>query len=143
MRAEDVAIVDDAGEFFGLFVHRRVALVDDLVQSLELQLLGFDRGLGLLDVHRGFVELEPEAFFFLLNLHVIEVFLDERQVLGADLLLELLNLVVHNLKLALHLGNLVLGLQKVLAVHVAVGAHRLVHRLLRLELRVAVGDALL
>ena len=39
----------------------------------------------------------------------------------------------HDLKLALHLLNLVLGLNEVLAVQVAVGTHRLVQVLLLLQ----------
>ena len=42
------------------------------------------------------------------HLGVLDVLLDEGLVLGVDLLLELLDLVVHDLKLALHLGDLVL-----------------------------------
>ena len=141
--AEDVAIVDDARELLLLLADRRVGLVDDPIQALKLQLLRRNRGLRLLDVHRRLVELESEALLLLLHLHVVEVLLDQGEVLGGDLLLELLDLVVHDLKFALHLGNFILRLEQVLAVHVAVGANSLVHALLRLELRVSVRDALL
>ena len=45
--------------------------------------------------------------------------------------------MAHDLELALHLGDLVLRLDEVLAVEVAVGADGLVQVLLLLELRVA------
>lgn len=50
--------------------------------------------------------------------------------LGGDLLLELFDLVVHDLGLSAHLGDLVLRLDQALAVVVAVRAHRLVQLLL-------------
>ena len=48
--------------------------------------------------------------------------------------------VYHDLKLALHLLNLVLSLDKVLAVQVAVGTHRLVQVLLLLQPRFTLHD---
>lgn len=50
------------------------------------------------------------------HLHVVEVLLHQSQILGTDLLLELLNLVLHDLELAFHLLDLILGLNQVLAV---------------------------
>mmetsp|Transcript_10714 Transcript_10714/g.35502 ORF Transcript_10714/g.35502 Transcript_10714/m.35502 type:complete len:289 (-) Transcript_10714:777-1643(-) len=68
--------------------------------------------------------------------------LDEGLVLCLDLVLELVHLVVHNLELALHLGEVVLRLDEALRVLIAVRAHGLVHVLLGLELGLAVGDRL-
>jgi hypothetical protein len=42
---------------------------------------------------------------------MVEVLLDEGQILGADLLLELFNLMLHDLELALHLLNLILEIK--------------------------------
>ena len=84
-----------------------------------------------------------EVVLLLFDLHVVEVLLDEALVLLADLVLELLDLLVHDLEAPLHLGDLVLRLDEVLRVEVTVGAHCLVQRLLLLELGLAVGDPLL
>jgi len=74
------------------------------------------------------------------RLGVLDVLLDEGLVLGVDLLLELLDLVVHDLELALHLRDLVLRFDQALRVEVAVRAHRLVEVLLLSEARLAFGD---
>jgi hypothetical protein len=49
-----------------------------------------------------------EVVLLLFDLHVVEVLLDETLVLLADLILELLDLLVHDLEAPLHLGDLVL-----------------------------------
>mmetsp|Transcript_39020 Transcript_39020/g.96027 ORF Transcript_39020/g.96027 Transcript_39020/m.96027 type:complete len:542 (-) Transcript_39020:133-1758(-) len=64
-------------------------------------------------------------------------------VLGLDLLLELLDLVVHDLELPLHLIDLVLCLYQILAVQVPVGAHSLVQILLLLQLLLPLLNRLL
>lgn len=62
--------------------------------------------------------------------------------LGGDVLLELFDLVVHDLELPFHLRDLVLRLYEVLAVQVAVAPHALVELLLLLELHLPVADLL-
>lgn len=62
-----------------------------------------DRAVGLLDLLAGLVQLEPQRFLFFLHLHMIEMLLDQGQVLRANLLFQLLDLVVHDLELALEL----------------------------------------
>ena len=52
----------------------------------------------------------------------------------------LFNLVVHDLELALHLGNLVLRLDEVLAVQVAIRAYGFVQVLLLLQFGLQLGD---
>ena len=47
-------------------------------------------------------------------------------VLCLDLFLQLLDLMVHDLELPLHLGDLILALNQALRVEVAIGAHRLI-----------------
>lgn len=60
--------------------------------------------------------------------------------LGGDVLLELLYLVVHDLELALHLGDLVLRLDQILAVEVSVAPHALVQLLLLLQLYLPIAN---
>mmetsp|Transcript_12902 Transcript_12902/g.46367 ORF Transcript_12902/g.46367 Transcript_12902/m.46367 type:complete len:563 (-) Transcript_12902:351-2039(-) len=143
LRPEDVAVVDDDVVLLLLPRALLIRLVDDVVQLLHLRALRADGALRLFDILQRFVELEPKRLFPLLHLHVVKVLLHHRQVFRADLLLELLDLVVHDLKLALHLENLVLRLEKVLAVRVAVRPRRLVQVLLLLQPVLAVADALL
>ena len=46
------------------------------------------------------------------HLHVVKVLLDKGQVLGRNLLFQLLNLVGHDLELALHFTDLTLHIQQ-------------------------------
>eukprot|EP00964_Phaeocystis_antarctica_P122436 scaffold86114_cov74-Phaeocystis_antarctica.AAC.1 len=143
LRAQDVALVAEDAALLLLPLALLVGLVDDGVELGDLARELADQ-LVVLPAER--LELRVvvlEVVLLLLDLHVVEVLLDEALVLLADLVLELLDLLVHDLEAPLHLGNLVLRLDEVLRVEVAVGAHRLVQRLLLLQFRLAVGDALL
>eukprot|EP01137_Pigoraptor_chileana_P008978 Opistho-2@56554 len=89
------------------------------------------------------VDLCDQALLFLLDLQVLKMFLHERRLLGRYLLLQLVDLVVHDLELALHLSDFVLRLDQILAVEVAIRSHGLVEILLLLELRLGLGNFLL
>ncbi len=71
------------------------------------------------------------------------VLLGQRRLLACNLVLELVDLVIHDLQLALHVCNLSLRLDKVLAVQIALCPHRLVQPLLLPQLRIGVGELLL
>mmetsp|Transcript_79096 Transcript_79096/g.115889 ORF Transcript_79096/g.115889 Transcript_79096/m.115889 type:complete len:221 (-) Transcript_79096:1033-1695(-) len=67
----------------------------------------------------------------------------KRMVFGLNLLLELLDLVVHNFELAAHLVYFVLRLNQIFAVQIAVGPHCLVQGLLLFQLLLALLNGLL
>ena len=74
---------------------------------------------------------------------MFQVLLDQHGLLRGDLLFELIDLVVHYLQFALHLGDFVLRLDQVLGVEVTVRAYRLVQVLLLLQLGLILRDLLL
>ena len=53
-------------------------------------------------------------------LQMVEVLFDQGEIFATDFVFELLNLVIHDLELALHLVNLILSLNQVLTIHVPV-----------------------
>ena len=142
LRPEHVPVGDDDVVLLSQSLALRRRLGDDALEAANLGFFRRRRALGVGGGLRGFRELEPQTLFLLLHLHVVEVLLDERDVLRADLLLELLHLLVHDLELALHLADLILRGDEVLRVHVAVRANRLVQVLLLPQLGLAVRDLL-
>eukprot|EP00906_Rhabdomonas_costata_P030247 RCo042734 len=113
-----------------------IKLVLLLLHPLDLALLGFQLGLQGLDVLL-------QGLHLLLRLLLRAVLLQQGLLLDRDLLLELVDLVVHDLELSLHLIDLVAGLDEILGVQVAVRAHGLVEGLLLLQLCLALCDLLL
>mmetsp|Transcript_10919 Transcript_10919/g.28631 ORF Transcript_10919/g.28631 Transcript_10919/m.28631 type:complete len:460 (+) Transcript_10919:1348-2727(+) len=69
--------------------------------------------------------------------------LDKGVVLRIDFLLQLLDLMIHNLELAPHLVDFILMLDQVLAVQVSIGSHSLVQVLLLLQPLLALCDLFL
>mmetsp|Transcript_7978 Transcript_7978/g.18529 ORF Transcript_7978/g.18529 Transcript_7978/m.18529 type:complete len:259 (-) Transcript_7978:1015-1791(-) len=114
-----------------------------MIELVDLGLLGVDGLLRLCALVLLLRELVLQDLALLVDLLVFKMLLHESVVLGRDLLLELLNLMVHDLELALHLGNFILGLNKVLGVQVAVGPHGLVQVLLLLQLLLTLLNLLL
>ena len=95
----------------------------DLQQLPFLNLLLFNVSLGFRSLLLHPLQFSFQCILFLLNSLMFQMFLDKRRFFSHDFLLQLIDLVVHNLQFAFHLGDLILGLDKVLAVQVAITAH--------------------
>ena len=100
-----------------------------MVEFAELRLEALHAALRHADALALAHQLILEPLLLLVRLGVLDVLLDEGLVLLLYLLLELLDLVVHDLELSLELGDLVLRLDEVLREEVAVRANSLVQRL--------------
>eukprot|EP00047_Mylnosiga_fluctuans_P004629 m.235648 g.235648 ORF g.235648 m.235648 type:complete len:879 (-) comp12857_c0_seq1:210-2846(-) len=129
-----------------LLAHARVLRLGIGQHAPELVVLALGRHELLLLLARSLaqaVDLGLEADLLLLDLVVDPVLLGQRPFLRRNLVLELVDLVVHDLELALHVGDLALSLDEVLAVQVALAADRLVQALLLPELGIGIRELLL
>lgn len=87
-----------------------VRLSNNLQQLPLLSLLRLNVCLALLRLLFEAVQLRLEVFFVLLYTLMLKVLLEEGILLGLYLLLQLIDLMVHDLQLPLHLGNLILNM---------------------------------
>lgn len=87
-----------------------IRLSNNLQQLPLLSLLRLNVCLALLRLLFEAVQLGLEVFFVLLYTLMLKVLLEEGILLGLNLLLQLIDLMVHDLQLPLHLSNLILNL---------------------------------
>mmetsp|Transcript_148054 Transcript_148054/g.258764 ORF Transcript_148054/g.258764 Transcript_148054/m.258764 type:complete len:445 (+) Transcript_148054:213-1547(+) len=143
LRAEDVPLVHHVVELLLLLGPLCVAVGDDLVELVDLLVQALD--LALLGLFLAFqvLDLPLQGLHQLLRLLLREVLLHQGLLLGRDFLLQLVNLVVHDFELPLHLIDLIMGLDQVLRVQVPIRPHGLVQVLLLLQLGLTLADLLL
>ena len=130
---QDISLIDDHFIIFLLLLFFRFGLTDNIFESGDIALLRFNHIFRALNVFRDFINVCYKMsvlgvvvflFFFLRN--NLLIFL-------VNFFLKLGNLLSHSSELHFELGNLFLGLQKVLGVEVSVGSYSFVKILLLLK----------
>ena len=133
LSSQNISLVDDHLIIFLLLLLFRFRFANDIFESSDITLLGFDHIFRALNVFLDLLDVRQKMGVFGVVVFLFLLLRNDLLILLVDFFLKLGNLLSHSSELHFELGNLFLGLQKVLGVQISVGSYSFIEILLLLE----------